>query len=158
MCRLLKSVEHYCISHGIISHESRNFNEMSAKYLLSLIVSIRDYCASWKAVARKYIQGCHDSNFWLPFQAVSMLVSKREVTLSCGLARIPFYKLSDVLTELFRKLLAGSFAGAARRLQRRDLLDSRIRKLQQLLKVTLNIIIDTHTRNRASSIAVAIFV
>ncbi|XP_041375016.1 uncharacterized protein LOC121387853 [Gigantopelta aegis] len=129
---LFKSVQR--ITHRVIYPESSSFNELNPKHLLSVILSIRNNCGSWKSVTRKYIQGCHGEHFLSPFQAATMLVSKREVTLDKGMARVPFSKMNDILTEVFRKLLAASFGRDRELSDSRLVRDKRMTKLQQLLK------------------------
>ncbi|CAC5388432.1 PRI2 [Mytilus coruscus] len=87
---------------------------------------------SWKKVVRLYLKGDDSHCFYVPFSNVLNLVAKRHVVLTNGIAAVPFPKLREVVTDIFREVLKeGLKIAQEKRLL--DQVDFRLRKLMAKL-------------------------
>lgn len=104
--------------------------------LLNIFQLLHRQIKSWRKVVRLYLKGDDSQCFYVPFSNVFNLVAKRHVVLTNGIAAVPFPKLREVVTDVFREVLKeGLKIAQEKRLL--DQLDFRFRKLMAKLVVGL---------------------
>lgn len=90
----------------------------------------------WQDVVSLYMGQSHSRHFTVPFQCVTYLVSKRQVILERGMARVPFCKLREVLKEHFKSLMSLATRQACRH-HFTAIQDVRMKQLWLKLKVKI---------------------
>ncbi|XP_063412112.1 uncharacterized protein LOC134694932 [Mytilus trossulus] len=96
--------------------------------LLNIFQLLHRQIKSWRKVVRLYLKGDDSHCFYVPFSNVLNLVAKRHVLLTNGIAAVPFPKLREVVTDIFKEVLKeGLKIAQEKRLL--DHVDFRFRKL-----------------------------
>ncbi|KAL8618804.1 hypothetical protein ACOMHN_000232 [Nucella lapillus] len=101
--------------------------------ILGVFKSIKQSVGSWKEVVRLYLAQCPSSQFSVPFHRVLNLVKGRQVVLDRGMARVPFSRLREVVTEQFLSLMWGASAQASQQFPA-AVADERLRLLWRKMK------------------------
>ncbi|XP_052079432.1 uncharacterized protein LOC127717709 [Mytilus californianus] len=116
---------------NMISGVTLETNSKTSK-LLNIFQLIYRQVKSWRKVVRLYLKGDDSHCFYVPFSNVLNLVAKRHVVLTNGIAAVPFPKLREVVTDIFREVLKeGLKIAQEKRLL--DQVDFRLRKLMAKL-------------------------
>ena len=102
--------------------------------ILGIFNLIFNQTMSWSKVVKLYLKGDDSICFHLPFTMVFNLVAKRHVELTNGIAAIPFTKLREIMTEIFKASLKVGIQKARDQHHIRET-DSRVRRIMTKLVV-----------------------
>ncbi|KAK3082675.1 hypothetical protein FSP39_002306 [Pinctada imbricata] len=89
----------------------------------------------WKNVVKFCMMETMNPKFFIPFESALKLVAKREVTLSCGMASIPYKYLREILVQCYDDFLREEIKELS---QRNSTEDVRIKCLSYKLKHILS--------------------
>ncbi|XP_071101155.1 DNA primase large subunit-like [Haliotis cracherodii] len=129
--RLLKSTTKHV--HTTEKPCAATYNEADIHHVVSILQAIKQSAGTWQNAAHQYMTGRNGQYFQVPFQAVTSLVTNRNVVLHRGMAMVHYDNLDEVLTGVFRSVLQLTLKQASEA-RRAALQDVRMKRCAKMLK------------------------